>query len=80
MRDTIIKIFDIMIWVLGALVAIGGLIGGIIMLAQGEVVGLAMIIGGILYAIVIMALFFISIGIYKNTKETAEHLAKLASR
>ncbi|QDC07829.1 hypothetical protein FHY55_00570 [Oceanicola sp. D3] len=80
MRDTIIKIFDVLIWVIGALAAIGGIVGGIIALAQGEVVGLALIVGGILYAVIIMALFFIQIGIYYHTKRTAEAVEKLAGR
>lgn len=80
MRETIIKIFEILIWVIGALCAIGGLIGGIVILAQGEVVGLAMIIGGILYAVIIMALFFMQIGIYYNTKRSADYLEQLSNR
>ena len=80
MRNTIIKIFDILIWVMGALMAIGGLVVGIFMLANGEVAGLAAIIGGILYAVIIMALFFIQIGIYNHTLRTAEAVEKLAGR
>ncbi|SIO17721.1 hypothetical protein [Vannielia litorea] len=80
MRNTIIKIFEILIWVIGGLVAIGGVIGGIVMLAQGEVVGLGVIIGGLLYAVIIMALFFIQIGTYNNTRRTAEAVEKLAGR
>ncbi|MBY6049272.1 hypothetical protein KUV47_17000 [Vannielia litorea] len=80
MRDTIIKIFDVLIWVIGAITAIGGIIAGIVVLAQGEVVGLGFIIGGILYAVIIMALFFIQIGIYYHTKRTAEAVEKLAGR
>ena len=80
MRNTIIKIFEILIWVIGALYAIGGVIGGIMVLAQGEIVGLGIIIGGLLGAVMIMALFFIQIGTYNNTKRTAEAVEKLAGR
>lgn len=80
MRDIIIKIFDVMIWIIGGLVAVGGLIAGIVTLAQGEVVGLGIIIGGVLYAIMIMALLFIAIGVYYHTRRTAEALEKLANR
>jgi len=80
MRETIIKIFEILIWIIGALYAIGGVIGGIFVLAQGEVAGLGIIIGGLLGAVVIMALFFIQIGIYNNTRRTADAVEKLAGR
>ena len=80
MRETIIKIFEILIWIIGALYAIGGVIGGIFVLAQGEIAGLGIIIGGLLGAVVIMALFFIQIGIYNNTRRTADAVEKLAGR
>ena len=80
MRETIIKIFEILIWIIGALYAIGGVIGGLFVLAQGEIAGLGIIIGGLLGAVVIMALFFIQIGIYNNTRRTADAVEKLAGR
>ncbi|MCO6384363.1 MAG: hypothetical protein JXQ91_08090 [Vannielia sp.] len=80
MRNTIIKIFEVLIWVIGAIYAIGGVVGGIVVLAQGEVVGLGIIIGGLLGAVVIMAMFFIQIGTYNNTRRTAEAVEKLAGR
>lgn len=80
MRNTIIKVFEILIWVIGAIYAIGGVVGGIVVLAQGEVAGLGIIIGGLLGAVIIMALFFIQIGIYNHTQRTAEAVEKLAGR
>lgn len=80
MRDTVIKIFEVLIWVIGALYAIGGTIAGVVALAQGEIVGVALIIGGLLGAVMVMALFFIAIGIYDNTRRTAEAVEKLSMR
>lgn len=80
MRDTVIKIFEVLIWVIGALYAIGGTIAGVVALAQGEIVGVALIIGGLLGAVMVMALFFIAIGIYDNTRRTAEAVEKLSVR
>jgi hypothetical protein len=51
MRQAIINSLDILIWVLGALIALAGVVAGIAALAQGQVMGLAILIGGLLYAV-----------------------------
>ena len=66
MRQAIINSLDVLIWVMGVLIALAGVIGGIFALAQGEIVGLAAIIGGLLYAVIFMGMFFLVIGIHNN--------------
>lgn len=80
MRQTIINSLDILIWVLGGLIAIGSVVAGVVTLGQGQVAGLAIIIGGLVYAVLIMGMFFLIIGIHNNTKRTAEAVEKLAMR
>jgi hypothetical protein len=80
MRQAIIKSLDILIWVLGALIALAGVVAGIAALAQGQVMGLAILIGGLLYAVVFMGMFFLIIGIHNNTKRTADAVEKLGMK
>jgi hypothetical protein len=80
MRQTIINSLDILIWVLGALIALAGVVAGIAALAQGQVMGLAILVGGLLYAVVFMGMFFLIIGIHNNTKRTAEAVEKLGMK
>ena len=80
MRQAIINSLDVLIWIMGALIAIGGVIAGILALSQGEPMGLAIIIGALLYSIIFMGMFFLIIGMHNNTKRTAEAVEKLAMR
>lgn len=80
MRQTIINSLDVLIWVLGILIALAGVIAGIAALAQGQLVGLAMIVGGLLYAVVFMGMFFLVIGIHNNTKRTADAVEKMSMK
>ncbi len=80
MRQAIINSLDVLIWIMGALIAIAGVIAGILALSQGEAMGLAIIIGALLYAIIFMGMFFLIIGMHNNTKRTAEAVEKLAMR
>ena len=80
MRQAIINSLDILIWVVGALIALAGVVAGIVALSQGQVLGLGIIVGALLYAIIFMGMFFLIIGIHNNTKRTAEAVEKLAMR
>jgi hypothetical protein len=80
MRQAIINSLDILIWVLGALIALAGVVAGIAALAQGQVMGLAILIGGLLYAVVFMGMFFLIIGIHNNTKRTADACERMTAR
>jgi hypothetical protein len=79
-RQTIINSLEMMIWAIGGLIAIVSVIGGIMAISAGQMQGLLMIIGGPLYAILFMGMFFIVLGIHTNTKRTAEAIEKLANR
>lgn len=80
MRELIIKSLDMIVWIVAGLIALGGVIVGVMALGQGEVAGLVIIIGGLLYAVVFAGMFFLMIGVYTNTKRTAEAIEKLAAR
>ncbi|MBE0554573.1 MAG: hypothetical protein IH625_12860 [Rhodobacteraceae bacterium] len=80
MRELIIKSLDMIVWIVAGLIALGGVIVGVMALGQGEVAGLGIIIGGLLYAVVFAGMFFLMIGVYTNTKRTAEAIEKLAAR
>lgn len=80
MRELIIKSLDMIVWIVAGLIALAGVIAGVMALGQGEVAGLGIIIGGLLYAVVFAGMFFLMIGVYTNTKRTAEAIEKLAAR
>jgi hypothetical protein len=80
MRQLIIKSFETIIWIVGALVTAAGVIFGIVAIAQGQVQGLLFIILAPLYAVLIMGMFFIAIAISDNTRRTAEAVEKLAAK
>jgi hypothetical protein len=80
MRDFVIKSLDILIWVVGGLIAIGGIIVGMMALGQGQMQGILFIILAPIYAIIFCGMFLLAIGVYNNTRRTAEALEKMASR
>lgn len=80
MRQFIIRSFEAIVWIFGALVALAGIAVGVMALVNGQAQGLLFIIGGPLYAILLMGMFFIAIAISDNTKRTADAVEKLAAR
>jgi hypothetical protein len=80
MRDMIIKSLDVIVWIVAFVFAAGGIIAGVVALANGQAQGIALIILGPLYAIIFAGWIFLSIGTYHNTKRTAEAIEKLAAR
>lgn len=80
MRQFIIRSFEGIVWIFGALVALAGVVVGVLALANGQVQGLLFIIGGPLYAILLMGMFFIAVAISDNTKRTADAVEKLLAR
>jgi hypothetical protein len=80
MRDFVIKSLDVLIWIVGGLFAVGGILGGLYAVLNGEIGGLAFIVLGPIYAIIFCGMFLLAIGVYNNTRRTAEALEKLASR
>lgn len=79
MRQTIINLLDILIWIAVGLIAVGGTIAGIVAIGQGQIAGLGIIVGALLYAVMFMGMFFIIMGIHKKTQRSADALEKLAS-
>jgi uncharacterized membrane protein len=80
MRELIIKSFETIVWIVGAIIAAGGVILGFIAIAQGQAQGLLFIIIGPLYAVLLMGMVFIAIAISENTRRTADAVEKLAAR
>jgi len=77
MRHAIIRSFDVLVWLMAILMALGGLVMGGMALGQGQAVaGLGIMVGGILYAIIFAGLLFMVVGIYENTKRTADILER----
>lgn len=75
MRHAIIRSFDVLVWLMAIFVAIGGLVAGGMAIGQGQAAaGFAIMVAGILYAIIFAGFLFMIVGIYQNTKRTAELL------
>jgi hypothetical protein len=80
MKDMVIKWLEAIIWIVAGFYALAGIIVGLFMLVQGEPVGLAMIVGGPIMAVLIAGGIFIGIGIHDNTRRTVAAVEKLAAR
>ena len=89
MRDFFINSLEILVSIFVVLLALGVLVfaamaafgggmgpGGM----SGPLAGVAILVGGALYVIFIGGFMYMGIGIYQNTKRSAEALEKLASR
>lgn len=78
MRHTIIRSFDVLVWIMAVLIALGGFVVGGMAMGQGQgLAGLLMIVGGVLYAIIFAGALFLIVGIYENTKRTADAIERL---
>ncbi|WP_372840894.1 hypothetical protein [Phaeovulum sp.] len=91
MRDFFINTFEILVGVIVVLLCIGivafaGItaFGGNEMMGpgapSGPLMGLGILIGGAIYVIFIAGLMYMGLGIYQNTKRTAEAVEKLVTR
>jgi hypothetical protein len=80
MREFVIKSLDILIWVVGGIIAIGGILAGLFAVVQGQMSGLLFIILAPIYAIIFCGMFLLAVGVYHHTRRTAEALEKLAAR
>lgn len=76
MKDFVIRAMEVLVWVVAALVLLGGILGGITLLGAGQMQGLIFIIGAPIYAIMICGGVFLAIGIYNNTKRMADAMEK----
>lgn len=81
MRETIIKSFDLLITVMAGLIVITSVIIGFMVMFQGAFfMGLAYMIGGCLYAVIFAGGLYLLIGIYENSKRTADAVERLSTR
>lgn len=80
MRDFVIKSLDIVIWIVGGLIVVAGVVAGLLAVGNGQMQGLIFVILAPIYAIIFCGMFLLAIGVYNNTRRTAEALEKLASR
>ncbi len=91
MRDFFINTFEVLVGVIVVLMCIGVVVfagiaafGGGNMMGPGSpsgpLVGLGILIGGAIYVIFIAGLMYMGLGIYQNTKRTAEAVERMATR
>lgn len=79
--NVIIVLAAIAVVVMAFMVATGGGMGfGHGMMGGGPLAGLAVLIGGGLYLIVIGGFMYLGLGIYQNTKRAADAIERLASK
>lgn len=82
MRNMIVSSLGILIWVMGGLMLVGGVIVGFMSMGQpgGGAIGLGIIVGSILYAIIFCGMFFMFMDIRDATRRTADAVENLANR
>jgi len=92
MRDFFINGFEILVGIIIVLLGIGILVaagaaafgGGTMIqgmpMQGGPLMGLAILVGGLLYLIFIGGLMYLGLGIYQNTKKTAAALERMAAK
>ena len=73
MRDFFISAFESLIAVIIVLIALGVLVGAAAATMQdGPIAGIAVLVGGTLYTIIVGGMLYMVFGIYHNTRRTAE--------
>lgn len=81
MRDFFINSFEKLIAVLIILLCLGVLVGAVAaMTSEGVLAGLAILIGGGLYVVMIGGMLYLVFGIYHNTRRTAEAMEAMATK
>jgi len=85
MRDLFIGLFEKLVSVFVVLMCLGVLGGTVAAFAapapQGGIIpAIAILIGGSIYAIMMGGMMYLFLGVYHNTKRTAEAIEKLANR
>lgn len=79
MRDFFIQSFEKLVTVIVVLLGLAVIIGAIgALLQQGALAFLLVLIVGVIYLIMIGGLLYLWLGIYQNTKRTADLLEKVA--
>ncbi|MCW1934389.1 hypothetical protein [Pararhodobacter zhoushanensis] len=86
MRDIFINLLEKLITVLVVIMMIGVVVaaGGALFVPQpgvpGPLMALAILIGGGIYVVVMGGFMYLGLGIYQNTRRTAEAIEQLAAR
>ena len=90
MRDFFINAFEALVNILIVVMCLGVLLGAAAVAFGGQQlgqsgmsgpsVGLFILIGGGIYVIVVGGLMYLGLGIYQNTKKTAEMIEKLVNK
>lgn len=86
MRDFFIRSLEILINIVVVVAMIGVVIGAGISMANpppgapGVLVGLAVLVGGGLYIVLMAGFMYLGLGIYQNTRRTAEILERMAAQ
>jgi len=91
MRDFFINSFEILVGVIVVLLSIAVVgvaaataFGGAGMMGpnapSGPLMGLAILVGGVIYVIFVGGLMYLGLGIYQNTRRSAVAMEKLAAR
>lgn len=86
MKNFFIRALERIMAVVLVLGAIGVVIGSVVVMAMpaieggGILGGLLLLVGGLVYVMIIGGVVFLGIGIYDNTKRSAEALERMANR
>lgn len=90
MRDFFIKSLETVVGIIIVVAAIGivvaagsvsfGAGGGEMGGPSGPLAGLAILVGGALYLIIVGGFMYLGLGIYQNTRRTADAVEQMASR
>ncbi|MFI0396602.1 hypothetical protein [Paracoccus jiaweipingae] len=81
MRQIVINSLDLLAWVLGGILVLGAIATGFgIMTQKGFLAGLLVMVGGVAYAVLMLGMIFIAVGIHNNTKRTALAVEELLKR
>ncbi len=83
MRDFFIRSFEMIVSALIVLLALGVLVGGLVTMfsAQGGfIAGLGIWLFGAVYVLFIGGAMYLALGIYQNTKRTADAVETMAKR
>lgn len=90
MRDFFIRSFEVLVGIIVVLLGLGVLIAAGIAamggsqlgpgMSGGPLTGLAILVGGAIYVTFIGGLMYLGLGIYQNTKRTAEAVERMVTK
>lgn len=92
MRDFFISAFEKLVGVIVVLMTLGVLVGAVAAIVGGGIpgsdgqvqggplAGLALLVAGLIYVIFLGGALYLGVGIYQNTKRTAEAMERMAQR